>query len=106
MPAARPPMVWLKIAFPVISLQCRLSIIATCVLRYPLQHMHMAVKTAMSLPMASPLRIMGGIRPMDAPAAPSAVTGTAMASGLVNPNSGFNTGLSFAPTQGRNAIPS
>lgn len=106
MPATRPPMVWLNMAFPVMSLQCRLSIIATWVLRYPLHHIHMAVNTAMSLPTASPLRIMGRISPMDAPAAPRAVTGTAMASGLVNPNSGFNTGLSFAPTQGRNAIPS
>ena len=47
-PAQRPPMVWLMMALLMSSVQSRLFIIETWVLRYPLQHMHMAVKTAIS----------------------------------------------------------
>jgi hypothetical protein len=50
--------------------------------------MHMAVKTAMSLPVAIPVETMPGINPIAAPADPNAVIGTAMHSAEVNPNNG------------------
>ena len=62
--AQSPPIVWLKIAFPVSLFALSEDIIATCVLRYPLQHMHIAVNTATSLartvrllPCAVPVRL-------------------------------------------------
>ena len=47
-PATRPPTVWQAMALPVRWLLFRASIMATWVLKYPLQHMHMAVNTAIS----------------------------------------------------------
>ena len=106
MPAQSPPIVWLIIAFPVSSLAPRLSIIAMCVERYPLQHIQIAVKTAISF---GPTRFCStrfGTRPIAAPALPRAVIGTAIDSGFVNPKSGLMMNEIFLPSHGRNATPS
>ena len=88
-PAAKPPIVWDKIDFPVISGYFNTDIIATCVDKYPLKHIHIAVNTAMSFPLAKPFDTRLGIKPIAAPAAPKAVIGTAIHWALVNPNKGF-----------------
>ena len=49
MPAQKPPRVWQRMDLPTSSLQWSMSIMDTWVERYPLQHMHMPVNTAMSL---------------------------------------------------------
>ena len=99
-------MVWQAMAVPVNRLSFRLSIMATWVLSYPLQHMHMAVNTAMSLAWANPPATMAGIRLIAAPAEPSEVTGTDIAAGEENPKSGTKIKLNFSPSQGKNATPS
>ena len=48
--------------------------------------MHIAVNTAMSLPLANPFETNVGISPIAAPAAPNAVKGTETHSGDENPN--------------------
>ena len=68
--------------------------------------MHMAVKTAMSLPPASPSCTICGTRPMAAPAAPSAVIGTETPWELVKPNSGCKINSSLSPMAGSSAMPS
>ena len=52
MPAHKPPTVWLRIALPVKRLHFSASIMETCVERYPLQHMQIAVNTEMSFRIA------------------------------------------------------
>lgn len=84
-PAQSPPIVWLKIAFPVSLFTLSEDIIATCVLRYPLQHMHIAVNTATSLARTVPASAMCGTSPIAAPAALSAVIGTEIPDASVNP---------------------
>ena len=68
--------------------------------------MHIAVNTAISLPEATPSATIFGIKPIAAPAAPSAVTGTETPFELVKPNSGLRMKSSFSPTIGKKPIPS
>ena len=75
-------------------------------LRYPLQHMPIAVKTAISLPEISPSPSIFGTRLMAAPTAPKAVIGKAIASLDVNPYSGVSTGENISPSLGSRATPS
>ena len=64
-------------------------------LKYPDQHIPIAVNTAMSLGRIAPLLINSGTREMAAPTAPRAVIGKAIASGDLNPNNGSNIKLIF-----------
>ena len=64
---------------------------AVWVLKKPLQHIPMAVKTATSLPLIHPLAINGGTSDMAAPTAPSEVAGKATSSGCWKPNSRSNS---------------
>ena len=54
---------------------------AVWVLKKPLQHMPMAVKTAMALPLSKPKAWNLGIRPKAAPTAPKDVMGKDNSSG-------------------------
>lgn len=105
-PAQSPPIVWLIIAFPVICGHFRADIIPTCVLRYPLQHIHIAVNTAISFAWTVPAATISVTSPIAAPAAPRAVIGTATADTEENPNSGVRIKSIFSPSQGRRATPS
>ena len=60
---------------------------AVWVLRYPLQHMPMAVKTAMALPLMMPSVMKRGTKPSAAPTAPSAVIGNDTSAPLSKPKS-------------------
>ena len=65
-----------------------------------------AVNTATSFPFASPSETRDGIRPIAAPAAPSAVSGTAMHCDVEKPNRRDNRPCTFSARAGSNAIPS
>ena len=67
--------------------------------------MHIAVKTAISLPVARPPSTSFGTRPMAAPAAPRAVIGTEIPSAEVKPNRGERMNSAFSASQGRNPMP-
>ena len=77
-----------------------------CVLKYPLQHMHMEVKTAISCELVSPFCAISRTMPVAAPAEPSAVIGTAMDSEEAKPKSGCRMKFSFSAMRGSNAMPS
>ena len=63
------------------------SSMAVCVLKNPLQHIPMAVNTAMALPFRRPSAMKRGMRPKAAPTAPSDVIGKANSSGFLKPKS-------------------
>ena len=65
------------------------DIMPTCVLKYPLQHIHIAVNTAISFAWAMPVLTISGTRPIAAPAAPRAVIGTATAEAEVKTKQRF-----------------
>ena len=77
-----------------------------CVERKPLQHMPIAVNTAMALPSIQPCDMKLGTRLKAAPTAPRAVIGKAIRLGLVKPNNHLNTKSIFSPIQGRSFTPS
>ena len=78
MAATMPPMVWAMIAFDVSLRYPKVSSIAVWVLRYPLQHIPIAVNTAIAFPSIHPADMKLGTRPKAAPTAPRAVIGNAM----------------------------
>ena len=82
------------------------SIIPTWVLKYPLQHIPIAVNTAISLGVIIPSVINWGTKLIAAPTAPKDVIGNAIASADLNPNNGSSIKLSFSPSIGSNPIPS
>ena len=82
------------------------SIIPMCVLKYPLQHIPIAVNTAISFGPIRPLLKNSGTREIAPPTAPNAVIGKAIASAEWNPNNGSSINLNFSPNQGRNPTPS
>ena len=59
--------------------------------RKPLQHMPLAVNTAMALPSRMPAALKVGSSPSDAPTAPNEVIGKAMSSMCSKPNSHSKT---------------
>lgn len=59
---------------------------AVCVLRYPLQHIPIAVNTAISLPVIIPCAKNVFTTDKAAPTAPSDVIGNAINSGFSKPN--------------------
>ena len=93
-------------AFPVKCLASRASIIPTWVLKYPLQHIPIAVNTAISFAVTIPSVINCGTKLIAAPTAPNDVIGKAIASGEVNPNRGSNIKLNFSPITGKILMPS
>ena len=72
----------------IIFLLLKQSIIPICVLKYPLQHIPIAVNTAISLAPISPLFRNSGTSEIAPPTAPNAVIGKAIASADLNPNNG------------------
>ena len=76
--ATSPPIVCEIIAFEVSSRYPRESSMAVCVLKKPLQHMPIAVNTAMALPSTHPLATKLGTKLNAAPTAPNAVMGKAI----------------------------
>ena len=68
--------------------------------------MHIAVNTAMSQGPISPWRMSVAVMDSEAPAAPSAVTGTPTASGEVKPKSGFKMKSIFPASIGSRRMPS
>ena len=103
-PAHKPPIVCDNIALLVSSLASNASIIPTCVLKYPLQHIPIAVNTAISLGPIIPSVINWGTKDIAAPTAPKDVIGNAIASWDVNPNKGSNMKLIFSPISGSNPM--
>ena len=99
-------MVCESIALPANGLASKASIIPMCVLKYPLQHIPIAVNTAISLGVIAPDFINSGTRDIAAPTAPNEVIGNAIASGDVNPNNGSIMKLILSPIAGNNFIPS
>lgn len=81
------------------------SSMAVCVLRNPLQHIPMAVNTAMALPSIHPWVMKPGIRLRAAPTAPRAVIGKATRCGSWNPNSHSNTKSILLASQGSSSTP-
>ena len=77
-----------------------------CVLKYPLQHIPIAVNTAISFGPIRPLLKNSGTKEIAPPTAPNAVIGKAIASAEWNPNNGSSINLNFSPNQGRNPTPS
>ena len=94
-PANKPPMVWASIALEISFLYPKESSIAVCVERNPLQHIPIAVHTAMALPFTKPSSINLGIRLKAAPTAPRDVIGNATNSVCSNPNNHSKTTLIF-----------
>ena len=76
--AVMPPIVCAIIAFEVSFLNPSVSSMAVCVLRNPLQHIPIAVKTAIAFPSIHPASMKLGISPKAAPTAPRAVMGKAI----------------------------
>lgn len=74
-PATNPPIVWARMAFEMSFLYPKESNIAVCVERNPLQHIPIAVQTAIAFPSINPSAANFGIRPKAAPTAPSEVIG-------------------------------
>jgi len=86
-PAEIPPM---KVQVKERDIKCRYpreSSVAASALRKPLQHMPIAVKTAMALLSMMPLVIISGMRPSAAPTVPKAVIGKATSSLASKPKS-------------------
>ena len=74
-PATNPPIVWARMAFEMSFLYPNESNIAVCVERNPLQHIPIAVQTAIAFPSINPSAANFGIRLKAAPTAPSEVIG-------------------------------
>lgn len=84
-------MVWASIALDISFLYPNESSIAVCVERNPLQHIPIAVHTAMAFPFTNPSSMNLGIRLKAAPTAPRDVMGNATNSVCSNPNSHSKT---------------
>ena len=105
-PAQRPPTVCDNIALLANGLASNASIIPIWVLKYPDQHIPIAVNTAISLGVTTPVFINSGTSDIAAPTAPNEVIGNAIASADLNPNRGSIMNLIFSPINGSNRIPS